>query len=233
MKKYIIVALALALNMTARAQVTAADLINIHLEMDEPNGQDHLLRLGVYIDNTSNSLQNQWYDPTIYLNALSFDLDLPVPMYVDNVVKDGMATPYHDIWPTQDCRYLNRYFICCFPTGGVGSFYGLQGRAFTLILNPGWLNEGEYDIYVDNISMVETNLYKVIDYDTKPGFSYRFVMRDGVPETPLPTEIKGVDDKDSRPVISGPQGIYTLQGVKVEKTQPGNIYIINGKKVMK
>ena len=29
----------------------------------------------------------------------------------------------------------------------------------------------------------------------------------------------------------GRQGIYTLEGVKVEKTQPGHIYIIDGKKV--
>jgi len=224
MKKYIILALALALNMTARAQMTATDLINIHLEMDEPNGQDNLLRLGVYIDNTSDSMQNPWYDPTIYLGALSFDLDLPVPMYVDNFVKDGMATPGHDVWAT--------HFICCFPTGTYSSFFGLQGRAFTLLLEPGWLGEGEYDIYVDNVSMVENNLYNVNDY-SKPGFSYHFVMRNGVPETPVPTEINGVDDKDSRPVVAGPQGIYTLQGVKVEKTQPGNIYIINGKKVVK
>jgi hypothetical protein len=234
MKKYIILTLALALSMGIRAQITAADLINVHLEMDEPT--DRYLRLGVYIDNTSDALYDplhSWYDPTIYLCGLSFDMDLPVPMQVYSVAKDGMATPGHYVWPGTDERYVNRVFVTCWPnTGNYRDFFGLQGRVFTLVLDPGFLSEGEYDIDVSNISMVESNGYWVHDYK-KPGFSFRFEMREDIPQPPVPTAVKGVEERGSQRVFtSGPRGIYTLQGVKVETMQPGHIYIVNGKKIV-
>ena len=220
MKKYIIAALALALSLGTRAQITAADLINIHLEMDEPAG-DRFLRLGVYIDNTSNTLSNPWFDTTIYLCGLSFEMDLPVPMTVYDISKNGLATPGHYVWPFEDYNHLNRCFISCWPnTGGYRNFFDLDGCAFTIVLDPGYLSEGEYDIVVDNISLVETNGVWVHDY-VKPGFTFPFAMYDHVPQYPVPTAVKGVRDVEERGQRArGPQGIYTLQGVKVETCSP-------------
>ena len=237
MKRNIFTMLVLVLTLTAKGQA-AGDRINLWLETDNTNSSS--LQIGINIDNKSDEASAGWgWDSTIYLCAVSLDLDLPEGLIMSTVTGgDMMRNGGHSLFYCNyedESRYPNRWFICCIPKyeeGHSAVFSPISGRLCTLNM-PTFLSEGIYDIIVRNVEFVSTDGYKVYSYTPVPDFSYQFKIQDGIAQPPVPTEIKGVEDKDYSPVVAGPQGIYTLQGVKVEKTQPGNIYIINGKKVVK
>ena len=228
MKRNIILILVLAATLTASAQNWEQTDPNIRVYMEIDSDIITNLQLGLCFENKT----------ALPMTAIGCDLDLPAGMSVYSYQRGEILNTGHwlSVKKYQN-NYANRWFATCYchytqENSNVNLKQFLSdGRVATLTLDASSLSDGTYTIIVRNAEVLWTDGYSVKSFKTAD-FSLQIQLKEGELVPPVPTDIKGVEDKDYSPVVAGPQGIYTLQGVKVEKTQPGNIYIIDGKKVM-
>ena len=235
MKRNIFITLALLLALTAKGQMDR--FLDFWLEIDKSSSS--YMEIGVYINNRTADMGGSWWYSYTPIIALSFDIDFPTGIIGD---EDRYATlhglSHHNVFVTPYVDNSCRSFVCIIPKYEAGynePFPDYAGPWRICTLKPAiayGMSDGSYQIDVSNIELVWTDGYLVDTYHT-PDVSYQFEIHNGISQPPVPTDIKGIDDQDIEPADSNaPQGIYTLQGVKVEKMQHGNIYIVNGKKMM-
>ena len=226
MKRNIIITLALAATLSASSQVweQTDPNVGVYLELDTDNNTD--LQVGVcFLNKTS-----------LPMTAMGCDLVLPAGMSIDSYERGDILNSGHILSVMKyENRYDNRWFITSYchytqENSNVASKqFKRDGRVATLKINAETLSEGVYDFHLRNAEVVWTDGYSVKSYKTENA-CYEFKIYNGNLYPGVVTDIQGVEDKASAPAV-GRQGIYTLEGVKVEKTQPGHIYIIDGKKV--
>ena len=228
MKRNIILTLALAATLAASAQNWEQTDLNVRVYMEIDYETNTNLRLDLCFENKTSLL----------MTAMGCDLDLPVGMSLISYQRGEVQNTGHTLSVKKYQKYYaNRWFITSYCSDAYANSYVNRkqflsdGRVATLTLDASSLSDGTYTIVVRNAEVLWTDGYSVKSFKTAD-FSLQIQLKEGELVPPVPTDIKGVEDKDYSPVVAGPQGIYTLQGVKVEKTQPGNIYIIDGKKVM-
>jgi hypothetical protein len=229
MKRQIVLALVMAATLTSNAQavaVTPADYIGVHLEAYETTTT--ALKLGVDIENESWTFSTNGWDNSIYISGVSFDMDLPP--FASITSQESSSLDALIVRRYSSLLYSNRWFVCWYTKT---MSYDSDFHLATLTIEGWGQNEnGTYEIVVSNIDMAENRNSSGVNSYRKPGFTYQFELKDGIGQEPFPTDIQGVEDKDDKPAAVSPKGIYTLQGVKVDRTRPGNIYIIDGKKVL-
>ena len=237
MKRNIFITLALLLALTAKGQMDY--FLDFWLEIDKSSSSNNM-EIGVYINNRTADMGGSWWYSYVPMIALSFDIDFPTGIVGD---EDRYATlhglSHHNVFVTPYVDHSCRSFVCIIPKYEVGyhePFPDYAGGWRICTLKPYiayGMSDGSYQIDVRNIELVSsTDGYNASTYHI-PDVSYQFEIRNGISQPPVPTDIKGIDDQDIESADSNaPQGIYTLQGVKVEKMQHGNIYIVNGKKMM-
>ena len=237
MKRNIFITLALLLALTAKGQMDY--FLDFWLEIDKSSSSNNM-EIGVYINNRTADMGGSWWYSYVPMFALSFDIDFPTGIVGD---EDRYATlhglSHHNVFVTPYVDHSCRSFVCIIPKYEVGyhePFPDYAGGWRICTLKPYiayGMSDGSYQIDVRNIELVSsTDGYNASTYHI-PDVSYQFEIRNGISQPPVPTDIKGIDDQDIESADSNaPQGIYTLQGVKVEKMQHGNIYIVNGKKMM-
>lgn len=238
MKRNIFITLALLLALTAKGQMDR--FLDFWLEIDKSASSSNM-EIGVYINNrTADMGGSMWYS-YIPMIAVSFDIDYPTGIVGadENAALDGSLT-HHNVFVNQYYadEHFYRNFVCIIPkyeNGYHDAFPEFAGGWRICTLTPiiaNGMGNGSYQIDVSNIELVSSDGY-VVDTYHLPDVSYQFEIRNGISQPPVATDIRGIDEQDIEPADSNaPQGIYTLQGLKVEKMQPGNIYIVNGKKVM-
>ena len=228
MKRNIILTLALAATLTAGAQTwkQTDPNVRVYIEIDSDTKTD--LQLGLCFENKT----------SLPMTAMGCYLDLPGSMSIISYQRGGVQNSGHTLSVKRDQKtFNNRWFITSYCLDAYANSYVNRkqfvgdGRVATLTLDASKLSEGLYTIFVYDAEVVWTDGYDVKSYKTAD-FSLQFQLKDGISQAPVTTDIQGVNDKDSKPAASGPEGIYTLQGVKGEKTQPGHISINNGRKVM-
>jgi len=221
MKRKIFMALALFLTLAANAQQSELTDPNVkmYLKLDASNNRE--LVMGVCFENKSGRP----------MASISFDMEMPNGLTVLSADRGSILQSNHEI-VVEKYNYsgLNHWFFLCYnfaPTAMSNRQFTNDGRVCTLTLDTSALTDGQFSIIVRNAEVVWSDGYDVKAYKT-PDFSFQFHVND------LPTDIKGVEDVDidRRPADTTHQGTYNLQGVKVEKMQPGRIYIIDGKKVI-
>ncbi len=101
----------------------------------------------------------------------------------------------------------------------------------TLYLDVSALSEGQYNITMRNAILVWTDGYTVTQFKTADTGYVLKLMSDHA-QGGVATDIQGIVEEDTKQVSPAQRGIYTLQGVKVDRTEPGRIYIVNGRKVL-
>ena len=229
MKKSIIATIALAVSLCASAQQweqTTPDA-RVYIEID--GGDPTNLALGICYENTTGE----------DLCGLECTLELPKGVNVLRNASGGEALNSNHIYMKNYYEHsrtdgTNCWLFTCFSRAAdvAAKRFVSDGRVATLFLDVSALSEGRYNITVSKALLVWTDGYRVVQLKTADA-GYELNLSSDYAQGTVSTEVKGVAEEDINRMVSPSQrGIYTLQGVKVDRTQPGGIYIINGRKMV-
>ncbi|MBP5258670.1 MAG: hypothetical protein J6Z41_08065 [Prevotella sp.] len=163
-------------------------------------------------------------DKVTLLETVNEDGD-PVPDVTLNgdVCKSGHAAMagFHEV-------ETDRFIMSVASSGATKASkqFKKDGTVATANFSMEGLADGEYTINVKKAAMTWTDAATTKQYDTDD-FDVKFKVENGK----VIGSATGITTITTDEVPAAKKGIYTLQGVKVKETVPGNIYIIDGKKV--
>ena len=229
MKRTIIASIALALTLCANAQQWEQTTPDVSVYITIEGGDPTSVPLNICYLNTSGE----------DMCGLECTLELPEGVNVLRTTSRGEAlNGYHvhmnNFYKHSRTDDTNCWLFTCFSRAtdvAYKQFVG-DGRVATLFLDVSALSEGTYNIGVKNALVVWTDGYNVRQLKTADA-GYELNLMSDHAQGAVATDIQGVaEDEDQRQASPARRGIYTLQGVKVDRTEPGRIYIINGRKML-
>ena len=170
--------------------------------------------------------------------GLECTLELPEGVNVLRTTSRGEALNGYHVHMNNSYKHsrtddTNCWLFTCFSraTDVANKQFVCDGRVATLFLDVSALSEGTYNIGVRNALVVWTDGYNVRQLKTADA-GYELNLMSDHAQGAVATDIQGIVEEDTKQVSPAQRGIYTLQGVKVDRTEPGRIYIVNGRKVL-
>lgn len=228
MKRIIIATIALALTICADAQQweqTTPDA-SVYIIIDSGDLTALPLHIG-YMNSTDESMC-----------GLECTLELPEGVTVLRNSSGGEAlNSLHiymkNIFKQSQQDNTNTWLFTCYSRAADvdAKKFRCEGEVATLYLDVSALSEGQYNITMRNAILVWTDGYTVTQFKTADTGYVLKLMSDHA-QGGVATDIQGIVEEDTKQVSPAQRGIYTLQGVKVDRTEPGRIYIVNGRKVL-
>lgn len=229
MKRMIFATIALVMTVCASAQQWEQTTPDVRVYLMIEGGDPANLTLDV-------CFINELSEP---MSGLECTIDLPEGIIVSRNTSGGEALNSGHMYMKNIYEHsrqddTNSWLFTCFSRAADvdAKQFRSDGRVATLLLDASNLSEGTYNIGLRNALVVWTDGYNVTQLKTAD-VGYEFVVKEDYAGGPVPTDVKGVMEEDAQHIVAPAQrGIYTLQGVKVDSTEPGRIYIVNGRKVL-
>ena len=207
-------------NMKKFLTILFASIVAIPLYAIETESHDN--RLYIAIDECENithvPISIHLENPTINITAIEMYLTLPESVKITSVESTTRSATNHEI-TTGDTQ--NGYFVSI-ASAEIEHFDNVEGAVCTLFCDFSALADGDYTISTLGVFAVGV-IDELVTCYTTPNQKLQYTKNGNA--------VSGIESVTPNGANSHLQ-IYNIQGIRLEKTQKGQINIVNGKKVI-